>query len=458
MHYPHKIVEIIKNYLKSDNCILGTGVANNAAGAPPVPKAGEGAAINVRVLHDQGYEQRLQELHRQRDAEMAAIKQYTSDVVEKEDLTEDDLVEITEVLNIIIRAQESQQRELMHGIPDFVRSGARPEDVRERIEESMARYQEEEDEALRRMKAIMERGAPGPVHPLQRVLRPRRRPAAAAAAAEEPNASHPDDEQQQTNQDPFREGLVRHISRIVELNRQLRQESLAQNVALLEKLPKDGRLLGMVVLPHQRTKDAEKDNAGPAATMTLDHPKNDLVQSLREGEAVWIPAEPPEVPVPVPALPRMERRGAIVEEDMRQDVQSLQTNQWNPNDAEPSTSTTEVKIEHQDNDVRVEKGSEEKEEPDQANGETNEANDTPVRVLRRRVLVLNNAGEAARDRHRERRQDNEEDQRVGNENNAEPVQAQEQQEPRGRRRRGRPAAAAGDVDPDQPPVRRARQH
>ena len=428
---------------------------NNAAGAAaPVPKVGEGSAINVRVLHDQGYEQRLQELHRQRDAEMAAIKQYTSDVVEKEDLTEDDLVEITEVLNIIIRAQESQQRELLHGIPDFVRSGARPEDVRERIEESMARYQEEEDEALRRMKAIMERGTPNTVPqvpPPQRVLRPRRRPAAAAVPEQLGPA---DDEQHQANQDPFREGLVRHISRIVELNRQLRQESLAQNVALLEKLPKDGRLLGMVVLPHQRTKDAEKDNAGPAATMTLNHPKNDLVQSLREGEAVWIPAEPPEVPVPVPALPRMERRGAIVEADMRQDVQSIQTLQnVEPNDAEPATSTAEVKIDHEDGNHKLD---EEKEKSEEANSEADEEPGVPVRVLRRRVLVLNNI-EAGR-RRRGRRQDNREAQQVVGEGNARPMEAQQDQQPRGRRRRGRPAAIAGDEDADQPPARRARRH
>ena len=411
----------------------------------------------MRVLHDQGYEQRLQELHRLRDAEMAAIKQYTSDVVEKEDLTEDDLVQITAVLNIIIRAQESQQRELLHGIPDFVRSGAKPEDVRERIEESMARYQEEEDEALRKMKEIMERDAPtAPPQPPppQRVLRPRRRVVPAAEAA-------PDQVEtaQQVNQDPFREGLVRHISRIVELNRQLRQESLAQNVALIAKLPKDGRLLGMVVLPHQRTKDEETDNAG---TVSLDNRKDDLVQSLRDGEAVWIPAEPPEVKVPVPALPpevqvpvpalpRMERRGAIVEEDMREDVQSIQTIQVHTVDPEPSTSTQGNKIDQ--NDEKNSEASEEvKSSTDQKEEEkVNEEAPVQMRVLRRRVLVVNN-NPHGRGNRRGQRRNNE-----GNRDN-QPDEQQEAPAARGRRRRGRVVDGARVADAEEPPVRRARRH
>ena len=412
--------------------------------AVPAVDAGEAAAaINVRVLHDQGYEQRLQELHRLRDAEMAAIKQYTSDVVEKEDLTEDDLVQITAVLNIIIRAQESQQRELLHGIPDFVRSGAKPEDVRERIEESMARYQEEEEEALRKMKEIMERDTPtAPPPPPRRVLRPRRMAVPAA---------DPTEMAQQVNQESFREGLVRHISRIVELNRQLRQESLAQNVALIAKLPKDGRLLGMVVLPHQRTKDEETDNAGPAGTVALDNRKDDLVQSLRDGEAVWIPAEPPEVQVPVPALPRMERRGAIVEEDMRQDVQSIQTLQVHTDDPEPSTSTQGNKTNQ--NDGEASEDSEELKSSTEEKEEKIENEEAPVarRVLRRRVLVVDNNAYGVGNRRGQRR---------GNEGNQDDQPGEQQEAPaaRGRRRRGRIAGGPRVADAEEPPVRRARRH
>ena len=418
--------------------------------AVPAGETGEGAnAINVRVLHDQGYEQRLQELHRLRDAEMAAIKQYTSDVVEKEDLTEDDLVQITAVLNIIIRAQESQQRELLHGIPDFVRSGAKPEDVRERIEESMARYQEEEDEALRKMKEIMERGAPtAPPEPPppQRVLRLRRRAVPVPEAAPDPTEIA-----QQVNQDPFREGLVRHISRIVELNRQLRQESLAQNVALIAKLPKDGRLLGMVVLPHQRTKDEETDNAGPSGTVSLDNHKDDLVQSLRDGEAVWIPAEPPEVQVPVPALPRMERRGAIVEEDMREDVQSIQTLQVHTDDPEPSTSTQGNTI-NENNEKASEASEELKSSTEEREEEMmNEEAPVPRRILRRRVLVVNNNAHGRGNRRGQRR-DNE-----GNQDN-QPGEQEAAPAARGRRRRGRAAGGARVADAEEPPVRRARRH
>ena len=376
---------------------------------------------------------------------MAAIKQYTSDVVEKEDLTEDDLVQITAVLNIIIRAQESQQRELLHGIPDFVRSGAKPEDVRERIEESMARYQEEEDEALRKMKEIMERGtptAPPQPPPPRRVLRPRRMAVPAAG---------PTEMAQQVNQDPFREGLVRHISRIVELNRQLRQESLAQNVALIAKLPKDGRLLGMVVLPHQRTKDEETDNAGPSGTMALDNRKDDLVQSLRDGEAVWIPAEPPEVQVPVPALPRMERRGAIVEEDMRQDVQSIQTLQVHTDDPEPSTSA-QGNNRNQDDEEASEVSEELKPSTKEKEEEiVNEEAPVPRRVLRRRVLVVDHNAYGIGNRRGQRR-DNE-----GNQDN-QPGEQQEVPAARGRRRRGRIAGGQRVADAEEPPVRRARRH
>ncbi len=389
----------------------------------------------MRVLHDEGYEQRIQQLNAERDAQMAAIKQYTSDVVEKEDLTEDDLVEITDVLNVIIRAQASQQRELLHGIPDFVTSGVRPEEVRQRIEESMARYYEEEEEALRRMREIMERDAPAQT----RVLRPRRRNEGEAPAPAEENQS-------QTNQNPFREGLVRHVTRIVELNRQLRQESLAQNVALLEKLPKDGRLLGMVVLP--RRIQPENDNNAAVQEVNVNVSRTDLVQTLRDGEAVWIPVEPmvgPPPPTPVvPTGARMERRGAIVEEDMRQDVQSMQaaptTSSLVDDGAQPSTSAQGM-VEGPKNekaDKLIEEATVVAETPDKSD-DSKEEEEQPVqvRVLRNRVLVLRDRGAEAPRRARR-----------ATAGEAEPPRAHDLNP----RRRGRAS------DPGEPPARRPRRH
>ncbi len=346
--------------------------------------------LNIKVLQDQDYESRLRELHRERDAEMNAIKQYTSDVLlEREDISEVDLMDITNVLNTIIRLQAAQQDELLHGIPEFVKSGAKPEDVQDHIMQNMLKYQDEEDEALERMKEIMNRGvqdktgkkgkgkgkgkgkkAATPPEPNTRVLRQRKGGATEAGTSKEdtpePGTSKdgvpdavpgPSTEPDGSNVDPFREGLVRHITRIVELNRQVREASLSQNVALLGKLPKDGRLLGMVVLPHQRH-DPDSDTESNDNPDNLPWRKDTVVQSLREGEAVWIPAAPGEQPVPVrglvvppgtqlPAVPggtltglqaitapvvppaagqaplRLERRNAVVEQNLEEQLEQL---------------------------------------------------------------------------------------------------------------------------------------
>ncbi len=395
---------------------------------------------------------------------------------------------MTESVNLIIRTQDFQQRELLHGISEILTSGADAEQVRARIEEAMARYYEEEERALHRMRVILQGEAepteaePGQDSGPARALRPRRgtesettpggssssdadQGAATKESAvnppEETNGQSTDKPKPGTSSDeqtevvstvlPFREGLVRHLSRLVQLNREMRQEILALNVSMIDNIPIDRRLVGMLYVPQfevptqGQNEEREAPHVGNQAIAGLDafqgwlavrtpvvveQPRATAAEAAAPGSSAW----------EIPMGPRMERRGAIVEADMKHDVKTLQTQQSITEDEpQPSTSAQglvsntrdsgdghsanqsesdsepepkrrkiaenpepspqQLVVKSEVNDHQAENQGETEEKMDEAEAGVDEP-EVQVRQLRNRVLVLNEDAQDGRRRGR----------------------------------------------------------